>query len=76
MAKYGDKFVLVSGNKDVMEVCKHYGFTKAIHVEELYALMPVLSPLAKYDYPEERRLQNKEKVLQRFGNVSEEELVS
>ena len=52
---FGDKFVLISGNKDVMEVCEHYGFEKAIHVEELYALMPGISPLVGYEYPEDIR---------------------
>ena len=44
--KYGDKFVLVSGNGDVMNVCKEYGLRKAIHVEELFALIPALSPIS------------------------------
>lgn len=63
----GDKFVLVSGIKNVMNVSKEYGFKKAIHVEELYALMPYLAPLGEYDYPMDRREKNKAIVLERFG---------
>ena len=51
-----DEFVLVTGIKDVMRVSKAYGLKKAIHVEELYALMPQLFPLGQYDYPEERKV--------------------
>ena len=36
--EYGDKFVLVSGDGQVLDVCQSYGYKKAIHVEELYAL--------------------------------------
>lgn len=44
---FGDSHVLVTGNGSVMDVCKEYGFRKAIHVEELFALLPDLTPLAK-----------------------------
>ena len=44
--QYGDKFVLVTGLGNVMQVCAEYGLRKAIHVEELYALIPQLSPLS------------------------------
>ena len=75
MPDFGDKFVLVTGIKNVMNVTKEYGFKKAIHVEELYALMPYLCPLIDYDYPMARRERNKVAVLERFG-MTEDELVS
>ena len=53
--EFKDKYVLVTGNKDVMSVCQEYGYTKAIHAEELYALMPYLCPLAMKEFPEDRR---------------------
>ena len=56
---FGDKYVLVTGLGGVMDVCRQYGFRKAIHVEELYALMPNLSPLAQKEYPPERQAANK-----------------
>ena len=68
---YGDKFVLISGNKDVMDVSAHYGFKKAIHVEELYALIPGISPLVGYEYPEDRRREKLANLLSRF-KMSEE----
>jgi hypothetical protein len=43
--------VLVTGNKEVLQVAQDYGFSRAIHAEELYSLMPELSPLTKRCYP-------------------------
>ena len=40
LPKYHDKFVLVSGMREIVEVCVDYGFKKAIHSEELLSLIP------------------------------------
>ena len=48
---FGDKFILVTGNGNVLDVCKHYGFQKPIHVEELYSLMPDIAPFIYKEYP-------------------------
>ena len=74
--KYGEKFILVTGNGNMMDVCKHYGFQKAVHVEELYSLMPDIAPFIHKEYPQSRLDANKASVLQRFGGFSEEELKS
>ena len=47
VSEFQDKYVLVTGNGSVLSVCQEYGFKKAIHVEELFALMPQLSPLLR-----------------------------
>ena len=73
--RYGDSFVLISGNKNVMGVCKEYGFRKAVHVEELLALMPHLSPSPASQYPRERTEARKEAVLSRLG-LSESDLIA
>ena len=57
-----------------MEVSQHYGFKKAIHMEELFALMPSLSPLATYEYPKDRKSEKKASLLERF-QMSEDELI-
>ena len=72
MPEFKDKYVLVTGNKDVMSVCQEYGYTKAIHAEELYALMPYLCPLAMKEFPDERRLKRKETLLARLGKQEDE----
>ena len=60
-----------------MDVCREYGFRKAIHVEELYALMPNLSPLAQKEYPPERQAAKKDALLKRLGgDMSEEEFIN
>lgn len=38
--KYEDKFVLVSGLGQMIEITEKYGYTKAIDIEEFYALFP------------------------------------
>ena len=53
--KLNDKFVLVTGCGNPLRVCAEYGFNKAIHVEELYALMPNAAPLQKKEYPKDRQ---------------------
>jgi len=50
-----------------MDVCRQYGYKKAIHVEELYALMPDIAPIIEKEYPGERREAKKADVLSRFG---------
>ena len=57
-----------------MEVSEHYGFKKAIHMEELFALMPSLSPLVTYEYPKDRQSEKKAALLDRF-QMSEDELI-
>ena len=49
--KYADEYVLITGNKEVLQVSQNYGFKKAIHAEELFSLMPELSPLTQKCYP-------------------------
>ncbi len=43
--QYGDKHVLVAGYGDLINVAKDHGFTKAVLVEELFALLPEICPL-------------------------------
>ena len=50
----------------------NYGFQKAIHVEELAALVPELCPLPLKSIPESLLLDRKAAVLKRFGMGSEE----
>ena len=50
----GDNFILTAGSKSPTTVCREYGFKKAIHVEELYALIPNAVPLAKKEFPRDR----------------------
>lgn len=38
MEQYKDKYVLVTGRYEELKVCHHYGYMKAIHVEELGAV--------------------------------------
>jgi hypothetical protein len=57
--KYHDKFVLVSGCGDVLALTKEYGFAKAIHVDEFFALHPELCNLAKDHIPKERVQKNR-----------------
>ena len=35
-----DKWVLVTGKYDEIKVAQHYGYKKAIHIEELCAMYP------------------------------------
>jgi len=42
--KYKDSFVLVSGLGNIVEVADtHYGYNKAIDIEELFAIYPQIS---------------------------------
>lgn len=41
---YADKYVLVSGIGSILEICRAYGFKKAIHVDEVFAMCPELVP--------------------------------
>ncbi len=43
--KYADKYVLVSGLGKMIELAQLYGYSKAIDIEELFALYPVISPV-------------------------------
>ena len=43
---YKDKWVLVSGLGDMIQVAKEYGYQKAIDIEELFALYPQISPVS------------------------------
>ena len=45
VSKYKDKFVLVSGYDEVLTAAIAYGYTKAIHVDELAAVYPKAVPL-------------------------------
>ena len=38
--QFRDKYVLVSGFYEELRVAQHYGYSKAVHVEELTALFP------------------------------------
>ena len=51
LPKYGDKFVLVSGMHEAVDVCVEYGFKKAMHAEEVLALIPEICGVARR-YPE------------------------
>ena len=72
VSDYGDKYVLVTGNGSIMSVCESYGFTKAIHIEEVYALMPQISPLTMKEYPRDRQEQARKAVVKRLGQSETE----
>ncbi len=44
LEEYRDKYVLVSGFYDELRVSLHYGYKKAIHVEELAVIFPDQAP--------------------------------
>lgn len=69
-----DKFVLVTGCGNPLSVCAEYGLRKAVHAEELFALIPNAAPLQKKEYPKDRQEKMKEQVLKRFG-IGEQELI-
>ena len=72
LPEYHDKFVLVAGINDTIEVVTDYGFQKAIHAEELVSLIPALSPLPLRSLPESLLHRRKQAVLKRFDMTSEE----
>jgi len=43
--EYEDKYILVSGVGNILDICRSYGFKKAIHIDEVFALKPQLSNL-------------------------------
>lgn len=43
MKEYGSKYVLVSGLGRMIDIAEKYGYTKAIDIEELFAIFPHLS---------------------------------
>ena len=43
--KYKDKYVLICGYDEVLNTAINYGYTKAIHVDELAAVYPNSVPL-------------------------------
>jgi ribonucleotide monophosphatase NagD (HAD superfamily) len=45
LEKYGDKYILVSGVGRMIDICQHYGYKKAIDIEELFSLYPHLAPV-------------------------------
>lgn len=45
--EYEDKYVLVSGVGNILEVCQSYGLKKVLHVDEVFALKPELSNLTR-----------------------------
>ena len=65
----------MTGIRETVEVIADYGFQKAIHAEELVALMPELSPRPYKHLPESLMLERKAAVLKRF-NMGSEELIS
>ena len=72
LPEYHDKFVLVAGIKDTIDVINGYGFKNAIHTEELAALIPALSPLTLKSLPESLMHDRKQAVLKRFGMTAPE----
>jgi hypothetical protein len=38
--EYNDSFILVSGTGQIIDICQEYGFKKAIHVDEVFAMCP------------------------------------
>ena len=75
LPKYNDKFVLVSGMLEAVDVCVDYGFEKAMHVEEVLALIPEVSRFARASLPESTLIRRKADVLKRF-EISQDELIS
>lgn len=66
---YKEKFVLLSGDGNVVEVANHYGFNKALHVDEYFALYPYhFSSLSRRCFPPERRQTALDRVKKRFGD--------
>lgn len=46
LKEYGNKYILVSGIGRMIDIAKLYGYSKAIDIEELFALYPELSPVS------------------------------
>ena len=51
---YKEKFILVSGIGNIIDICKDYGFNNAIHVDEVFSMCPDIVPLSKASFPIER----------------------
>ena len=66
--KYSDKYILVCGMGDLINVSQEYGFTRAIHIDEYFSLHPELSPLVEKTFPKERMSRAKEQVIRRLGS--------
>lgn len=49
--EYSNEYLLVSGMGEVLEICQAYGFKKAIHVDEVYAMCPELMPMIRKSFP-------------------------
>eukprot|EP00347_Sterkiella_histriomuscorum_P004113 403361703 len=70
--EFQDQYVLVSGFYDELRVAQHYGYQKAIHVEELTVVFPDEVPNDILIIPQERLLQHKQSLEKRFGKSVED----
>ncbi|CDW83976.1 had-superfamily subfamily iia cecr5 containing protein [Stylonychia lemnae] len=68
-----NKYVLVSGLGDMIKIAKNYGYKKAIDIEELMGLYPLLHPERRSDHQASYYAQRKQQVLERL-NISEDQL--
>ena len=73
--KYHEKYVLVAGYGDLINVALDHGFSKPILAEELFALMPEMCPLNTKVFSPAHLDDLARNVLKRFGKDTKEELL-
>ena len=74
--QFHDKYVLLSGYGDLINVGIDYGLKKPLLCEELFALMPALSPLNIKLFAESHIETLAKAALKRFGKDTKEELLN
>ncbi len=74
--QFHDKYVLISGYGDLINVAINHGFKKPLLCEELFALMPALSPLNTKLFSESHLEMLSLAALKRFGKDTKAELLN
>ena len=60
--------MLISGDGDLIKVACDYGLTRAIHVDEYFALHPdYFASMARRSFPVDRMEKARRAVVSRFG---------
>jgi hypothetical protein len=67
LSQFADKWVLVSGLGDMISIAQHYGYAKAIDIEELISIYPHIWPERRSDFDLQELNIKKSKMLQRLG---------
>lgn len=74
--QFQDKYVLLSGYGDLINVAIDYGFQKPLLCEELFALIPELSPLNTKVFSESQLEMLSTAAMKRFRKDTKEELLN